>query len=56
MKNTTKILILVLSLVLVAGVIGIVVYSVGGRMDEKSYTYLQQDIEAGNVEIGRAHV
>ena len=49
MKNTTKILILVLSLVLVAGVIGIVVYSVGGRMDEKSYTYLQQDIEAGNV-------
>jgi len=49
LKNTTKILILVLSLVLVAGVIGIVVYSVGGRMDEKSYTYLQQDIEAGNV-------
>lgn len=48
MKTSTKVLIAVIGVILVLAVVGIIVYANTG-LAEKTYTYLQADINNGNV-------
>lgn len=48
MKTSTKVLIAVISVILVAVIIGVIIYASTG-LDEKKYTELQSDITEGNV-------
>ncbi len=48
MKTSTKVLIAVICVILAAVIVGVIVYSTT-RLEEKSYTYMYEDIDAGNV-------
>ncbi|MCM1368025.1 MAG: ATP-dependent zinc metalloprotease FtsH [Roseburia sp.] len=48
MKTSTKVLIAVISVILVAVIIGVIIYASTG-LDEKKYTELQNDISDGNI-------
>ena len=48
MKTSTKVLIAVISVILIGVIIGVVVYASTG-LKEQTYSYLQEDIDSGNV-------